>query len=398
MERLLLCLSFFITFSGWLAHAHEVKSSSKTCATFFDQSKKSAADFYKVNCCAASETMSQFIRDNPQHNLAWSFKQHQNGRLNNYTQGIGWLMGDFHHGNFVFTPDAKTQKMKRLYSDFDDTGRGPLIWDMVRFVITTKSLNPELESAKLTQVMMENYLLGLQGQTRFTPGFVSKLEGTKSYLKHQEEHRAWIDRKVNKHKKFKMKDERLEAISSDELNKSLLTYLTLKFHKNAAVKVLDTVRKVPERGGSKEHERILVLFEVDGILNVFELKELKESTISMFGKQDNYDVRFNKLKSEMFSNDPIDFELFNYGGKTYLIRDKKIEMVSVPYRPKKDKDWLLINDMIAWDFYQAGVLHAKNNIPTYTSEIQNNFDKFVSEIDAISNEYITMMKQAFNEK
>lgn len=395
----MLFVSLFITFSGWLAHSANITASLKACAAFFDQSKKStASSFHKLNCCAVSETLSQFIRDNPQHNLAWSFQQQQNGRLSNYTKAVGWLMGDFHHGNFVFMPDAKTQKMKRLYSDFDDTGRGPLVWDVVRFVITTKSLNPELETSALTQVMLENYLLGLQGQGRINPRFVSKLESLKSFETYKEEHAAWIDRKVNKHRKFKMKDERLEAHSSAELNQSLMTYLSTKFPKNVAVKVLDTVRKIPDRGGSKEHDRIMVLFEADGILNVYEMKEIKESTISLFGSQDNFEVRFKKLKADMFADDPIEFDLFKYNGKTYLIRDKKIEMVSVPYHPKKDKDWLLINDMIAWDYYQAGVLHAKNNVPAYTAEIQNNFGKFVTEIDVITNEYLLMMKQAFNEK
>ncbi len=307
-------------------------------------------------------------------------------------------MGDFHHGNFVFMPDAKTQKMKRLYSDFDDTGRGPLIWDIVRFVITTKSLNIEMENSSLTQVMLENYLLGLQGQGRISPRFVSKLESTKSYETYKEEHAAWIDRKVNKHRKFKMKDERLEAHSSPELNQSLLAYLNTKFDKQTSIQILDTVRKIPDRGGSKEHDRILVLFEAAGKLNVYEMKEIKESSISLFGTQDNFEVRFKKLKAAMFADDPIEFDLLKYAGKTYLIRDKKIEMISVPYRPKKDKDWLLINDMIAWDYYQAGVLHAKNNVPEYVAEIQNNFSQFVKEIDSITNEYLTMMKQAFNEK
>ncbi len=115
-----------------------------------------------------SKNLSQLIRSNAPEYWAYMKKHADLQPVKPYLSFEGAVAGDPHLGNFGPIPvmtNQRTREMRFVNIDFDDAGRAPFVLDFIRYVAAIKAQCKPMKS----EVLQENYLLGLAGKTISPP-------------------------------------------------------------------------------------------------------------------------------------------------------------------------------------------------------------------------------------
>lgn len=355
----------------------------------------------------ASETLSQKSRDNAPYYwaemrtrapLTWS-------ELPRVLRSQVIAIGDLHSGNFapIFVPGNGV-----LYTLFDvkDLGYAPALYDVNRLILNTVAISSrrhklshserrfiadEILVAYRQGLMRENFSLTTQHASELpTPDkFHRKLE--KKLLRRIDGDGLFgVDGESTRPISFAAQQLGIPEVEiRPMLEKELRTYLGWGHLRDAIVNLKD-------RGGSKDQMRIMVLFETqDGRQMMKELKRVGESAVSAF--QDQPSLNEIQTAASRFLDYDIGrlFPQISIGGIAFVIRDKKVESISVPYKQKQDQDFTRLMNLTRHHAQWVGTFHGRQLFAQsenlnfrFAEAVRDHHVKLIDEFDAFNRGHI----------
>lgn len=319
----------------------------------------------------ASRSVSQKIRDNAPFYWAEVRTQEQTllSGLPAELKSTVIVMGDLHSGNFspVLVPGRGVR-----YSAFDikDIGYGPAIMDINRLAMNTvevarrgRSIS-KLEERAIIQRIVRAYRTGLlKNEFELTERFQDELPSEKKFNK-----------KLAKKMENKLSEDGVleidgEAklpltVAAQRLN---LTLSELQIQLEAALisklgwgRLADSIANVRDRGGSKESLRVLALFEVADAKPVLkEFKELVPSALSEYSGQPSREALEAEISKYLDYDVGELFPVVTIAGREFVLRDKKLEPIVVPYKQKHEGDFERLMDLAVAHAQWTGTFHGR---------------------------------------
>lgn len=330
----------------------------------------------------ASETLSQKVRDNAP--FYWAETRSR--------QPIKWqqmpavlksqvvAIGDLHSGNFspVLVPGKGV-----LYTLFDvkDLGYAPALYDINRLVLNTvavASRRRHLDASEREAIAREIYVSYRQGLAREdfvltaqhqvdlpTPEKLQRKLVKKQNGKTDEDGLLSVDGESTRPLSYAAKELGLtEAEIRPRLERELRTHLGWGHLRDAIVSVKD-------RGGSRDQMRIMVLFETqDGRVLMKELKRVGESAVATYQDQPSL-LEVQVAASRFLDYDiAVLFPQIQIGGSGFVLRDKKVETISVPYKQKEPGDFERLMELARNHAQWVGTFHGRQ---LFAQEAGRNF-------------------------
>lgn len=356
----------FILFS-LLGLSLSIEVSALQCRSLFlDPAGKPS---YRFQNNEASHTLSQILRDN---HLDFSYfiksyarkiqKTHPDlyPTLMNLLKHKGWIAGDNHGGNY--TVGSVNGKMKYYFADIKDGGYGPLFYNFVNLVLNTHAVTKRTDSAKIYYVadlLIETYLKGLKKERMLAPHQIREaLQTTKAeYRQLQNED---VARFLNiERTRFNLSKPSLMPIN---LNSAKMTQFKSELNAHlqatdAINKVLDFAIRLKERGGSKDLDRYWALVELKtGDIRIIEFKEINLPAAQVV-ESSGLDLRTHteKMMSVYFPETDALTKPVEIRGKLYMMRPRKVDLTSVPYKQKNSKQVSELLSTARYAAYHTGV-------------------------------------------
>lgn len=355
----------------------------------------------------ASETLSQKSRDNAPYYwaemrtrkpLKWS-------ELPPVLRSQVIAIGDLHSGNFspIFVPGKGV-----LYTLFDvkDLGYAPALFDINRLILNAVAIASrrhklsDRERQFIADEILVAYRQGLMREDfNLTTQYALELPTPDKFQRKLDKKQL---RRIESDGLFGVDGESTRPISfaaqqlgipegeiRPMLEKELRTHLGWGHLRDAIVNLKD-------RGGSKDQMRIMVLFETqDGRLVMKELKRVGESAVSAF--QDQPSLNEVQTAASRFLDYDIGrlFPQINIGGNAFVMRDKKVESISVPYKQKQDQDFARLMDLSRHHAQWVGTFHGRqlfaqslNLNLRFAEAVRDHHVKLVEEFDAFNRGHI----------
>ena len=319
----------------------------------------------------ASETLSQKVRDNApfywaearsRHPLKWK-------ELPEVLKSEVISVGDLHSGNFspVYVPGKGV-----LYTLFDvkDLGYAPALYDINRLVLNTvavASRRRHLSANERQEIARDIYVSYRQGLVREdfaltaqhaldmpSPEKLQRKLLKKQDNKTDEDGLFGVDGESTRPLSYAAKELGLkEPEIRPKLERELRTHLGWGHLRDAIVSIKD-------RGGSRDQMRILVLFETqDGRILMKELKRVGESAVTTY--QDQPKLLDVQIAASRFLDYDIAaiFPQIQIGGNSFVLRDKKVETISVPYKQKAPTDFEHLLELARHHAQWVGTFHGR---------------------------------------
>jgi hypothetical protein len=320
----------------------------------------------------ASTNLSQQVRDNAP--FYWAQAREQTAKIK-WTSWPAILksdvigVGDLHSGQFspIHVPGKGV-----LYTLFDakDLGYAPALLDINRLVLNTiaiakrrRVVNGE-EQAIISKAIFENYRAGLLREDfQLTSQYQDVMPSEKKFRRKLEKK---MDNKLDESGQLYVDGEVLQPLSVasrklgltvEKMRESLESNLRARLGWGH---LLDAIVKIPERGGSKDQMRILVLFQLAGGDTVMkELKRVGETAIAAYQDQvPNTEIQ--SAASKYLDYDIlVQFPQVKIGGATFTLRDKKLDPISVPYKQKHPSDFDELMSMARHHAQWVGTFHGR---------------------------------------
>lgn len=348
---------------------------------------------YRFQINEFSETLSQEVRDN---HLDYSYfiKSYASKIkksnpdlypvLMKLLQFKGWVAGDNHSGNYIVAP--VNGKMHYYFVDIKDGGLGPVFYNFANLVLNTHAVTKRSKSAKIYEVadlLMETYLKGLKGERMPAPEPVRKaLETPVSEYRRLEN--KDVDRFLNHQRNgFNFDKRNLEPVtefteSFNTLKKNMSEQLLAT---GKVTKVLDFAIREKDRGGSKDLERYWTLVEMkSGDLRIIEFKEVNLPAAQVV-QSSGMDLQSHteKMMQVYFpAQDPM-IKSIELDGKLFMMRPRKADLMSVPYKQKSEADLLELLSYARYAAYTTGLKQAASSakmmdyiklLETHSAEVQ----------------------------
>lgn len=116
------------------------------------------------------------LRTNPKNYWSWARSA---ANRNEHPEFLieGLVSGDFHYQNMAAR--ARDEKAKVDFMDLDDGGRGPFVFDLVRYLVTGQAIAPEHVAMR---PVIEAYIDGILGTKTPKPERVEKVSDRKSVV------------------------------------------------------------------------------------------------------------------------------------------------------------------------------------------------------------------------
>lgn len=320
----------------------------------------------------ASTTLSQQVRDNAP--FYWAQAREQNAEFKwdklpavLKTDVIG--IGDLHSGNFspIHVPGKGV-----LYTLFDtkDFGYAPALLDINRLVLSTiaiakrrRTVDVE-EQRKIAERVFEKYRSGLLREDfKLTSQYADELPSRKEFQRKLEKK---MNNKTDESGQLQIDGEALQPlsvaardlkISVEKMREALEASLRSRLGWGH---LEDAIVKIPERGGSKDQMRILVLFRMNnGEVVMKELKRVGETAISAY--QDQVPLADIHATASRYLDYDIQkiFPQVQIGSALFTLRDKKLEPITVPYKQKHDSDFDDLMDLAEDHARWVGTFHGR---------------------------------------
>ncbi len=319
----------------------------------------------------ASRTVSQWIRDNQR--FYWTEVREQYQALFEGLPAIlnaeTIVIGDLHSGNFgsVLVP-----KVGVRYSAFDikDIGYGPAILDINRLIMNTieiarrgKALSIEDERS-IAKMIFAAYRSGLvKSEYELTDRFKEELPSEEKFLRKL---RKKAGKKTEEDGTLRVDGETTYSleraaqkfgVSEADLREQLLE--VLRRHVGAG-EIQDAITSVRDRGGSKDALRILVLFKLaNGESILKELKELVPAALTEYRAQPPRAALEAEVSQFLDYDVAATFPLVGIAGREFVLRDKKLEPIIVPYKQEGPGDYVRLMELAVAHAQWTGTFHGR---------------------------------------
>ncbi len=246
--------------------------------------------------------------------------------------GQGIILGDPHPENFGFVKSPGGTEF--VFNDFDDSGRGPVAIDALRYFTALRLAYPD--KPHVFAKTLDAYVEAVRHATIVLPPISVQPQ--------------WSDIRAENLRKFTSGDgfvsnERNRLSPASSKTTALVRSLVEKDERFGSARVLDVAHRERDYGGSGGLQRIWVLTERKGESpRILELKEEgPPATDALVGETLRPSNRIATLKRAFLTHPPSD-DLFTVDlvGTRFLVRDRS-HMASVPIEElsKEDRNDLL---------------------------------------------------------
>lgn len=345
----------------------------RSCEALFlpERGSVSAAPSSLIRRYDASRSGSQKIRDNAP--FYWAEVKGQESAI---FDGLPLelretviVIGDLHSGNFspVLIPGRGVR-----YTAFDikDIGYGPGLMDINRLAMNTVEVARRgrpismLEERSIVQRIIRAYRLGLlKNEFELTERFRDELPSEKKFNKKLAKK---LENKLSEDGVLEVDGEsklpltvaaRRLGVTLAELQSQLEATLISKLGWG---RLSDSIANLRDRGGSKESLRVLTLFEVADAKPVLkEFKELVPSAVSAYSPQPSREVLEAEISKYLDYDVAEMFPVIPIAGREFVVRDKKLEPIVVPYKQKHEGDFERLMDLAVAHAQWTGTFHGR---------------------------------------
>lgn len=386
------------------------------CESVFSMPTAAAVWERTQNRFEASTTLSQRIRDNASAYWAtvrvWSAQSGWDSLPPSVSVRV-LALGDGHSGNFTVlnatSPATGRNQPIYTFTDVKDFGRAPAIFDINRLIVNTTAIlrenqlwTQEMEDGVIHE-MFRSYERGLQNESfRLTAQFEGQIPSRKEFAKatdrRQEKAVAMgrFDLERNDLEPATVASRRL-GISAGQLRRDVESAFRNLFGWGHLV---DLKTRPRQRGGSKDSLRLWALFESNDRRLIFkEIKELVDPASAAF--QDQARPEANLTMASQFLDYRIEdvSPIISIGGRDFLVRDKKVEFISVPYRQKSREDLDRLVEMSVAHARWIGTFHgrqmvANGSIDTYIVDLRSNRQRILELLRELNQTFLSGTQQS----
>lgn len=397
-RKIIISLSLAFTLVSQLGSA-----SPRVCEGIFTSSTAVQTTDYShlILKFEASTNTSQYLRDNAKH--YWKHASHIStdsiyNMIPRLTSYEGLVVGDTHAGNFILAP--LKNNIEYFIADIKDAGVAPFIFDINRLLLTSGVVLEKGNFATIYDIynsLLKSYINGLKGEKY---PLTQKLK--KYYKTDVEEFEAdvqdYIEGKLKKEKlKFKKKEGKVEKIEDEDKErvKTQIKAIVKKQHK----KLLDIAIRPRERGGSKDLLRYWALVDLKDKLELIEFKEIGVPAVDEYQTQYSIQEIYENMMNIYWPTRDKNYQVVKIDEKLFWMRPKKVDIMSVKYKQKTEKDfnYNLSLSMLAANY--LGEAHASQlNNSNYINALVNNKKQIINELIRINTEYIKMITDEIKNK
>jgi hypothetical protein len=166
--------------------------------------------------------------------------------------------------------------------------------------------------------------------------------------------------------------------------------------------VLDLAIRPRARGGSANDLRIWVLLEAENHSRpIVEPKQYESPATTHYQSQPPIQNWLNEVSEVFWSGlDGSDYDLVNLAGVGwYWRREKRVLLFDVPYSSEKNKQADFLVELAAYDAYQLGVAHGRQNqSASYRGSIEKDLEHFHVATESLAKIYLEAAQKALDEK
>lgn len=334
----------------------------------------------------ASRSLSQVIRDNHRDYVyflveytTWLKTQNtpEARLILEILKQEGWIPGDNHGGNYTVT--MKEGVLVYRFVDVKDAGIGPYLYSIANLVLNTHAVAREggLKIKQVTRQLMDAYLQGLRGENRATPRVIRQALETDPAQYESWRHED-AERFLNKHNRFRFKEGRIEELKTQvaQPERVLQNIRESLAQLPEKVELLDVGVRPKDRGGSKDLLRIwAVVRREDRSLQIMEFKQIEMSSAQVYRRSGLSIEDHTNRVIETFDISDSWMQTAWLDGQLFLMRPRKIELVSIPYKQRNARETEELMAMTSHAAYQNG-LHQRGqgNGSAYLGLVENNRD------------------------
>jgi hypothetical protein len=339
-----------------------------------------------------SKNLSQVIRSNAPEYWAYMKSAADLHGVKPYLEFEGAVSGDPHLGNFgpiPVTTNQGSRKMRFVDIDFDDAGRAPFVLDFIRYVAAIKAQCEPMKS----EVLQENYVLGLKGKSVSPP---SEVQG-------------FLDMKVSDYDKqaaqycekhclgegFKFKAGKIDpykgTIKVDAIGKLF-----------PGQKVLSIAKRVEARGGSSGDVRIWALVEgSDSKRRIMELKQYATPGTAKYQPQPPVKRWLAEIRQAFWPGlTGAEYDLVEIpGAGLFWIREKRVSLINVPYSSEKKHEVDFVMGLAIYDANLLGLAHGRQaQGAAYYDAIRHDPEAFHHATKDVAHAYLDSARKAFQKE
>lgn len=352
----------------------------------------------KIRWHSSGGNVAMDFRENLFHFTDWWKKSIVKENLSKDLLSVGIISADPNLTNYNDVPINGKRKLR--FNDFDDSGRGPFIFDFVRFVVSAKALRLGIKTADL----FEMYQAGLRNEKQEMPDFLKKILGDLSTKDEKKINEKYVDKHTSGDSfKFDKEITKLAKISSapPEVQKIFKEDLsTMQDALKEALpeyKILDKAYRIKTSGGSKEQPRFWFLLksEKENEKLIIEFKLMVEPAVELLQPQSDFQTRLRAINEVFWKNaeDPT-YGIAISKNHNYSMRRRFKKLISFSETPS-DKEKQNIREFLSYIAYHdvGRPVSRQASSANYIKAVQNNPDQFLAIVESVASEYIELVKK-----
>lgn len=295
----------------------------------------------------------------------------------------GRVAGDFHYQNMAARRSGEKQKVD--FMDLDDGGRGPFLFDLVRFLVTNQAVFVRVPNEQL----VDAYIQGLEGSKSEKPWRIKKLsdlsfkkieDGEANYV---EKNRRGDDLHFERLGLSRLKESPVEV---QKLAQTVAESLAKRF--DGHVLSIGTRRKTV--GGSQGFLRVWVLLKTKDGDRIFEAKEIGEPALSAWAPQQGFAVRINDLIQVFWGDHPEAYGVMTIDSQNFWFRPRgpKFFRTDFPDGREQDDADTYRDEMLAFANYLGRRHGRQDEAEAYREAVTGRSDDFRQWVQLTTRDYL----------
>lgn len=375
--------------------------------------------FLNVSLASASSCQSLFARDlektwrpgdqdsfmamrsNAPHFWSWAHEK-ASRELPKSLLTEGWAAGDVHVLNFGELSKKSNHQFNLELVDLDDSGRAPLIFDVLRLMVSVKMSPAKIHGREI----WEAYVKGLEGKEFNKPDFIQDIE-------------SWSDNKLNQYQEdflnqnienekmrlteLGLKDMKLASVNLKKATQEIRDQL-LKSDPHQSV--VHTGWKVNSTGGSQGMPRIWMLLK-DIKNNSFSIREFKQMASPATGNYTSQPDHIHRIlqvkKAYWKTNSSHQYSVIKVDAVYFLSRNRMVHPINEAIKKAIKLEGRDLNELSLYLGFRLGQLHAQQPSGTQLLKSIEKIEKqgSVDPLDLmrkLRDEYIEFIEALKNQK
>jgi len=334
-----------------------------------------------------AKNLSQLVRSNAPQYWRHMAERADLSCLRHYLAFEGIVAGDPHMGNFGILPlrtDHGARQMKYVNIDFDDAGRGPFVLDFIHYVIASKAIGGDVKIRHL----QDAYLQGLAGREIKPP---KKL---KALLKmpvsdYDDMAERYAERRSSKDG-FRFKTGGIEPYEGRVARATIEALF-------ASETVIDLATRPVDRGGSAGELRIWILVERRNLRRrIIELKQYAAPATALYQPQPPVEQWLKEVRGAFWPGlEGSEYDLVKLAGDSWFwVREKRVCLIGVPYRSKKNDRIEWRDELARYDANQLGLAHGRQaQASAYCRTIKTDTEAFCAATKEAAMAYLNIARE-----